>query len=104
MYAIIQVAGRQYRIAPDEQFEVDKLDVEPGGSLTVDDVMLVADGENVEIGTPILPYKVNLEVVEHDRHKKVTSITFKRRGGMRRTHGHRQQFTVVKVKSIVKGN
>jgi len=103
MYAIVKIAGRQYRIAPDEQFEVDKLNVEPGGTLTVEDVMMVSDDNNLEIGTPHSSYHVNLEVIKHDRRPKVISVVFKRRGGMRRKKGHRQQYTVVKVKSIEKG-
>ncbi|MBT3231975.1 MAG: 50S ribosomal protein L21 [Calditrichaeota bacterium] len=104
MYAIVKIAGRQYRVSQDEAVEVDRIDVEPGGQVTVEDVMMIADGDNVEIGTPQLPYKVNLEVVKHDRRAKVRSVHFKRRGGMRRTIGHKQQYTVLKVKSIEKGS
>lgn len=103
MYAVVKIAGRQYRVSPDELIEVDRLDIDPGNALTINDVMLVADGDNVEVGTPHTTHQVNLEVVKHDRRPKVTSVTFKRRGGMRRTKGHRQPFTVVKVKSIEKG-
>jgi len=103
MYAIIKISGRQYKVAPDEQFEVDNLNVEPGGTVTVQDVIMVSDGDNLEIGTPKTPYRVELEVLEHDRRPKIKSVVFKRRGGMRRMRGHRQQYTVVKVKSIVKG-
>ena len=104
MYAIVKIAGRQYRATPDEQFQVDRLHIEPGEELTVEDVLMVVDGENVEVGTPRTPYRVQLEIVKHDRRKKVISYRFKRRGGARKTHGHRQQFTVVRVKSIEKGN
>lgn len=103
MYAIVKIAGRQYRVTPDEEFKVARLQVEPGNAVSIEDVMMVADGDKIEIGTPHVPYRVNLEVVAHDRHPKVTSVTFKRRGGMRRTRGHRQPYTLVKVKSIVKG-
>ena len=104
MYAIVNIAGRQYRVSPDQQVQVDRLKVEPGGAVTVDEVMLVADGEKVEVGTPYVPYRVRMEVVKHDRRPKVLSYRFKRRGGARKTHGHRQQVTLVKVTSIDKGS
>ncbi len=100
MYAIIKVLGRQYRVSPDEKIEVARIKANPGSLVTAEDVMLVNDGENVEIGAPTLPYKVNMEIVKHDKRPKVVTAMFKRRGGMRRTKGHRQPFTVVKVKSI----
>ncbi len=103
MYAIVNIAGRQYRVSPDQQFRVDHLKVEPGTEVTVDKVMLVSDGENVEVGNPHVAYRVKMEVVKHDRYPKVVSYRFKRRGGARKTHGHRQHFTLVKVTSIEKG-
>jgi len=104
VYAIIEIAGRQYRVSPDDQIQVDRLHLEPGARLSVDRVMLVGDGDRVEVGAPFVPYRVDMEVVSHDRHPKVISYHFKRRGGMRRTIGHRQRYTVVKVKSIRKGD
>ena len=102
MYAIVKIAGRQYRITPDEIIEVDRLSVDPGKMVMVRDVMFVSDGKDIEVGTPCLPYRVNFEVIKHDRRPKVLSVIFKRRGGMRRTQGHRQHFTVLRVKSIEK--
>jgi len=103
MYAIVQIAGRQYQVTPDQEVEVDYLDVAPGGSLSVKDVMLLADKDDVVIGTPYVPCRIDLEVIRHDRRPKVLSVIFKKRGGMRRRVGHRQRFSVVRVKSIVKG-
>ena len=103
MYAIVQIAGRQYQVAPEQEMEVDYLDVAPGGTLTVKDVMLLADQDDIAIGTPFVPCRVDLEVLKNDHRPKVTSVIFKKRGGMRRKTGHRQKFSVVRVKSIVKG-
>ncbi len=103
MFAIVKIAGRQYRVTPEEQLEVDKLNLEPGESLAVQDVMMVGNENEYEIGTPHLPYSVNLELIEHKKRPKVMSVVFKRRGGMRRRKGHRQEYSVVKVKSIEKG-
>ena len=102
MYAIVKIAGRQYKVEPDQQIKVDKLDLDTGVTLTVKDVLLVSDNDDVEVGAPSLDYNVNFEVIKHDFHKKVTSVIFKRRGGMRRKTGSRKQFTLVKVKSIEK--
>ncbi len=102
MYALVKIAGKQYRVSPDETLKVDRLQTDPGEETPFPGVMMVADGKDVQIGTPLLPYHVLMETVEHGRHPKVLSYTFKRRGGRRRMHGHRQQYTLVKVKSIQK--
>lgn len=103
MYAIVRIAGRQYQVSPDQLVEVDHLNLEPGGIMTVKDVMLLADRDEVTVGSPFVPCRIDLEVVKHDRRPKVMSVIFKKRGGMRRRKGHRQMFSVVRVKSIVKG-
>jgi len=102
MYAIVKIAGRQYRISPDEVFKVDRLKAEPGDDMTFTTVMMIDDGKKIEVGEPHVGYKVTLEVVEHGRNPKVITGMFKRRGGMRRKRGHRQQYSLVKVKSIKK--
>ncbi len=102
MYALVKIAGRQYKVSPEDTLKVDRLKTQPGDETSVTDVMMVSDGDSVEIGTPLLPYQVMLETLEHDRHPKVMTYRFKRRGGMRKMHGHRQQYTLVKVKSIQK--
>ena len=100
MYAIIRVAGRQYRAEPNALLKVDRLDTPPGGEVAISEVLLVADGEQVQIGTPRLPYRARLEVVSHQRYPKVYAYTFFRRGGMRKLRGHRQPYSVVKIKAI----
>ena len=100
MYAIVKIAGRQYKAAPDARLKVDLIDLEAGAEFAISDVLMIADGDDVRIGDPNLPYQVKLEVIEHARRPKVITATYKRRGGMRRKTGHRQQYTVVKVKAI----
>ena len=100
MYALIKVAGRQYRVSQNEQLKVDRLQSDPGDEVVILDVMMVARDSDVEIGAPYLPYRVTMETVEHGRHPKVMSYRFKRRGGARKMHGHRQQYTLVRVKAI----
>ncbi|MFH0765343.1 MAG: 50S ribosomal protein L21 [Calditrichota bacterium] len=100
MFAIVKIAGRQYRVSPDQLVKVDLLETEPGGQVAVNEVLLVSDGGKVEIGNPEAPFTVHLEVVRHDRKPKVYHVRFMRRGGVRRRRGHRQPITIVKVKSI----
>lgn len=102
MYVLVKIAGRQYKVSPDDTIKVERLQTEPGDETRVTDVMMVSDGDSVEIGTPLLPYQVMLETLEHNRYPKVMAYRFKRRGGMRKMHGHRQQYTLVKVKAISK--
>ncbi len=100
MYAIIKISGRQYCVSPDEVVKVGKLHAEPGEDVMVNDVIMYADGDNKQIGTPLVPYRVRLEVLEHGRDKKLITRRFVRRGGMRRKRGHRQHYSMVRVKAI----
>ncbi len=102
MYAIIKASGRQYKIEPGTVFEVDRLAGEPGDVVALDDhvLLLSKDGE-VAIGAPTVPgAKVELEIQEHFRGKKVIAFKMKRRKRYRRKRGHRQELTRVAVKNI----
>ena len=103
MYAIIKISGRQYCVTPDETLKVGKLNAEPGDDVVVTDVIMIADGDNTEIGTPLVDYKVRLEVIEHGRDRKLMTHRFVRLGGVRKKRGHRQHYSMVKVKSIEQG-
>lgn len=104
MYAVIKTGGKQYRVSEGETLKVEKLDVPEGESVDLDQVLMVADGDNVKIGTPLVAgSKVSVTVVRHDKAKKVTGIKFKRRHNYKRVLGHRQQFTEIKVTGISAG-
>jgi large subunit ribosomal protein L21 len=103
MFAVIKVGGRQYRISPEQVLKVHLLKMKPGEEISVTDVMMIGNEDKIEIGEPHLNYNVTLEVLEHGRYPKVISRIFKRRGGMRRKSGHRQDYSLVKVKSIELG-
>jgi len=103
MYAIVKISGRQYRVSRDEVIRVDRLKAEPGEELIVSDVMMISDGEQREIGSPHVPYRVCLEVIEHGRDRKQITRRFVRRGGMRRKRGYRRSYSMVKIKSIEQG-
>ena len=103
-YAIIKTGGRQFRVAEGDTIDVDLLDVEPGKTATLGDVLLFADGEHVTHGTPLISgAKVTAEIVEQRKDKKVIAFKYKRRKGYHRTVGHRRKLTRVKIKSISVG-
>ena len=104
MYAVIKSGGKQHRVEPGEVLELEKLDVEAGGTVNFEEVLLIGDGENIKVGAPFVDgAKVTAEVVEHGRGKKITIIKFHRRKNYRRQAGHRQSFTKVKITEISGG-
>ena len=101
MYAVIKTGGKQYRVIEGQTLKVEKLDVEQGSSIELDEVLMVADGENVKIGAPFIDGgKVTATVEEHGRGDKVTIIKFRRRKHHRKQMGHRQHFTAIKITGI----
>lgn len=101
MHAVIRTGGKQYRVAEGDVLRVEKLDGEPGSTIELSDVLLISDGDNVQFGTPLLEGKaVSAEVMAHDRAAKIEVIKFKRRKKYRRSHGHRQHYTQLKITGI----
>lgn len=101
MYAVIVTGGKQYKVAKDDVLKVEKLVADEGENITFDDVLLIADGDNVRIGTPTLAgSKVVATVVNHGRHRKIHILKFKRRKQYLKRQGHRQDFTQIKITSI----
>ena len=101
MYAVIRTGGKQYRVTEGETLKVEKLVVEAGGNVEVSDVLMIADGEELKLGAPVLEgAKVTAEVVSHGRGPKIKIIKFKRRKHHRKQMGHRQWFTELKITSI----
>jgi len=101
MYAVIKTGGKQYRVQPGETVQVEKLDVEVGKTVEFDEVLLVADGEHVRLGTPhVAGAKVVAEVVDQGRDKKILVYKYRRRKAWHRKQGHRQPFTALKVTEI----
>ena len=104
MYAVIKTGGKQYRVAEGDSLRVEKLDAEEGSSVEFDKVLLVGEGSSVNIGKPFVDGgKVVATVEEQGKARKVHVIKFKRRQGYRRTKGHRQNVTRVRVTSISAG-
>ncbi len=103
MYAIVQVAGRQHRVTPGGFATIDGTAGEPGGTLTLEQVLLVEkDGGEVVAGAPFVANAKVVAVVEGEtRGPKIRVFKKKRRKGMRRTKGHRATFTRVRITDIV---
>lgn len=101
MYAVVESGGKQHRVIEGETLKVEKLDLATGESLTIDQVLMVGEGESVKIGAPyVAGSTVTAEVVSHGRHKKVTIVKFRRRKHHRKQMGHRQWYTELKITSI----
>ena len=101
MYAVIKTGGKQYRVEPSDKLRVDKLSGEPGEMVEIKDVLIVGEGDKTQVGVPMLDgASVKLEVLEQTRNEKIVVFKKKRRQNYRRTHGHKQQMTVVRVAEI----
>lgn len=101
MYAVIKSGGKQHRVVQGESLKVELLKAEVGQSITIEDVLMVVDGDNIKIGTPVVAgAKVTAEVVTHGRHEKVRIIKFRRRKHHRKQAGHRQYYTELKITGI----
>ncbi|MDD5018102.1 MAG: 50S ribosomal protein L21 [Eubacteriales bacterium] len=100
MYAIFETGGKQYKAAKGEIVFVEKLAEEPGKTVSFD-ALVVADGADVKIGTPIVKgAKVKAKVIEHGKEKKVVVFKYKAKRNYRKKQGHRQPFTKLKITSI----
>lgn len=101
MYAVIKVAGFQYRVEKDQVLRVPKLTAEEGSVVTLDEVLLVQDGSSVKVGTPVVSgASVSAQVMTHGRTPKLVAGKYKRRKKYRRKWGHRQDFTELKISGI----
>ena len=105
MYAVIEAGGRQWKVEPGTQFEINRITTEVGSPHTLERVLLAHDGAALQIGRPYLEgAKVVCEVVAHRLGVKTISYHFRRRENWRKTVGHRQPLTRLLVKDILLGN
>jgi large subunit ribosomal protein L21 len=101
MYAVMVTGGKQYRVMKGEYLRVELLDVEPGSTIDFDQVLMLGDGENITIGTPVIAgAKVTASVRAHGRHDKVRIVKFRRRKHHRKQMGHRQHYTEIEITQI----
>ena len=101
MYAVVKTGGKQYRVAKDDTILVEKLDADEGQTVTLTDVMLLGDGDKITLGTPVVDdASVEAQVVRQTRGPKIIIFRRKRRKNHRRTQGHRQDLTLLKITHI----
>ncbi len=101
MYAVIATGGKQYKVTKGETLRVEKLDGEEGSTVKLDKVLMVADGDKVSVGTPMLDKaSVTAKIMAQGRGDKVEIIKFRRRKHSRTQAGHRQSYTEIEVTDI----
>ena len=101
MYAVIETGGKQYRVEVGTELEVELLDAEAGSNITLERVLLVADGDEAAIGRPVVAdAAVEAEVLRRDRGDKVISFKYRPKARRRVKHGHRQELTVLRIADI----
>ena len=104
MQAVIKTGGKQYRVAAGDKLNIESLTVEAGGDVEFEQVLMLAEGDQVEVGTPFLiGVKITAKVLEHGRGKKIRIVKFKRRKHYRRQMGHRQNYTRVEITGVARG-
>ena len=101
MYAVFKTGGKQYRVSEGETLKIEKLEVEPGKKVTFNEILMIADGDNVQVGSPLVDKaSVEAKVISQGKGKKVNILKFKRRKHSMKQQGHRQLFTEIKISKI----
>ena len=102
MYAVIKTGGKQYKVREGDVLRIESIDAQPGDEVAFDEVLMVGEGENITVGTPVVEgARVAATVKGHGRGKKVTIIKFRRRKNRSRLKkGHRQNYTEVEITAI----
>ncbi|QWT44868.1 50S ribosomal protein L21 [Azospira inquinata] len=101
MYAVIKTGGKQYRVVAGEKLKVEQIPAEVGAQVTLDQVLMVGEGESVKIGAPLVQgAAVQATVLAHGRHDKVKIFKMRRRKHYQKHQGHRQNFTEIRIDGI----
>ncbi len=101
MYAVIKTGGKQYRIQVGEKLKIEQLTIESGSEFVIDQVLMVADGDKISTGTPLVSgAKVNATVLGHGRHDKIRIFKMRRRKHYQKHQGHRQNYTEIQITGI----
>jgi len=100
MYAVIKSGGKQYRVKAGQTVRLDRLGGEAGSKVELGNVLLVEDGGNVQTGSPVPNAKVEATILENGRADKIIVFKKKRKKQYRRTQGHRQDFSAVRIDKI----
>lgn len=101
MYAVFQSGGKQHRVSEGQTIRLEKLDIATGETIEFDQVLMIANGEEINIGAPLVDGgKIKAEIIAHGRGEKIKIVKFRRRKHYRKQQGHRQWFTDVKITGI----
>lgn len=101
MYAVVEIAGKQFKVTPSEKLKVPRLKAEVGQEVKFDKVLLVSDNGSVKVGNPTVEgMKVEAKVLNHGKDEKVIVFKKKRRKGYRVKRGHRQRYTEIEITSV----
>ena len=101
MYAIVNTSGKQYKVRQGDVLRIEKIPGEVGSPVSLDRVLMFADGEKVDIGRPVLDnVVVRGHIVDQNKARKILVFKYKKRKRYRRKLGHRQQYTAIKIESI----
>lgn len=101
MYAVIKTGGKQYRVIAGEKIKVEQITADVGSEIVLDQVFMVADGDDIKIGAPLVNgAKVTATVLSHGRHDKVKIFKMRRRKHYQKHQGHRQNYTEIQISGI----
>lgn len=101
MYAVIKTGGKQYRVAAGQKIKVEQIPADVGAEITLDQVLMVGEGDSVKIGAPLVAgATVKAKVIAQGRHDKVKIFKMRRRKHYQKRQGHRQQFTELQIVAI----
>ena len=101
MYAVIKTGGKQYKVAPGEKLKIEQIPADVGAKVVLDQVLLVANGDAVTVGKPLVSgAKVAATVVSQGRHDKVRIFKMRRRKHYQKRQGHRQNYTEIQIDAI----
>ena len=102
MYAVVKTGGKQYRVSAGQKLKVEQIPADVGAEITLDQVLMVGEGESVKVGAPLVAgAAVKATVVAHGRHDKVKIFKMRRRKHYQKHQGHRQNYTQLRIDAIV---
>ena len=101
MYAVVKTGGKQYRVSAGQKLKVEQIPADVGAEITLDQILLVGEGESVKVGAPLVAgASIKATVVSHGRHDKVKIFKMRRRKHYQKRQGHRQNYTELRIDSI----
>ncbi|MDR0673549.1 MAG: 50S ribosomal protein L21 [Zoogloeaceae bacterium] len=102
MYAVVKTGGKQYRVCVGQKIKVEQIPAEDGAEITLDQILMLGEGEEVKVGTPLVAgASVKCTVVSHGRHDKIKIFKMRRRKHYQKHQGHRQNYTELRIDAIV---